>query len=201
MSDSATPAPSIPTTTASDASVEISNPPNPATILHPTKPSTAATAVCRYSSSATITATNAKRLRKPKMANMLLEYTMNGSCVTPNTAGMESTANTTSESSMTHRHNSKGVAILIISPVFSSRTVVKKLSPSYPSDTGKTLEQNLTMAFSDMSSSSSSSSVMSLYEEKIRTPANTNRTGLKFVTASYPATIIAARIAMAPPMP
>ena len=114
---------------------------------------------------------------------------------------MLSTANTTSESSMTHRHRSKGVAILIISPVSSFRTSVKKLSPSYSSDTGNRFEQNLTMAFSDMSSSSSSSSVMSLYEEKMRMPANTRSTGLKLVTASYPATIIAARIAIAPPMP
>ena len=42
---------------------------------------------------------------------------------------------------------------------------------------------------------------MSLYELKMSTPANTSNMGLKLVTASYPATIIAARITMAPQMP
>jgi hypothetical protein len=40
--------------------------------------------------------------------------------------------------------------------------------------------------------------VMSLYEEKIKIPANTSKTGLKFVIASYPATIMSARITTAP---
>ena len=35
----------------------------------------------------------------------------------------------------------------------------------------------------------------------VRTPAKTSRMGLKFVTASYPAMIIAARITIAPHMP
>ena len=130
------------------------------------------------------------------IAKMFDEYTMSGSSVMPKTAGMESTAKTTSESSMTHRHSNSGVAI------FAPFSIVKKLSPSYSVLTGRSPLQNFTIAFSDMSSSSSSSpSAMSLYELKIRTPAKTSRMGLKFVTASYPAMIIAARITIAPHMP
>ena len=77
-------------------------------------------------------------------------------CVTPKTAGMESTANTTSDNSMTARHSSSGVA------VFTPSTSVKKFSPSYCSDTGNNLLTNFTMALSAMSSSSPSSSTMSL---------------------------------------
>lgn len=47
---------------------------------------------------------------------------MNGSCVTPNTAGIESMAKTRSESSMTTRTSSSGVAIFTPAAVFASQS-------------------------------------------------------------------------------
>jgi len=60
------------------------------------------------------------------MAKMLDENTISGFSVTPKTAGIESTAKTTSEISTAIMHRSIGVAS------FSPRSLtVKKLSPSY----------------------------------------------------------------------
>ena len=54
--------------------------------------------------------------RSPRMANMFEEKTMNGSVVTPKTAGTESTANTMSLSSMQVKTSRSGVAFFTKEP-------------------------------------------------------------------------------------
>eukprot|EP00968_Pinguiococcus_pyrenoidosus_P004349 scaffold294_cov281-Pinguiococcus_pyrenoidosus.AAC.7 len=88
------------------------------------KNKTRATACLRYGRSFTARATSVYKDRSAMMAKMLLVYTMKGSCETPRTAGIESTANTKSEISMQTRHRSSGVATL--APPCS----VKNFSPS-----------------------------------------------------------------------
>ena len=48
-------------------------------------------------------------LRNPSIANILEVYKIIGSCVMPNTAGMESTANITSDNSIVIKHSNRGV--------------------------------------------------------------------------------------------
>jgi hypothetical protein len=62
----------------------------------------------------------------PRTAKMLDEKTISGSLVTPNTAGIESTANAMSLNSRTTNVSNRGVAILTPSGV-----LVKNLLPSY----------------------------------------------------------------------
>eukprot|EP00955_Chlamydomonas_euryale_P031680 332421-Chlamydomonas_euryale.AAC.1 len=70
--------------------------------------------------------TNAYSARSDRIAKMLEVYTMKGSSVTPKTAGMESTANSTSDSSTMTSASSSGVARCVPSAMRE-----KKLSPSY----------------------------------------------------------------------
>eukprot|EP00882_Tetradesmus_deserticola_P023723 GHRQ01025832.1.p1 GENE.GHRQ01025832.1~~GHRQ01025832.1.p1 ORF type:complete len:125 (+),score=19.66 GHRQ01025832.1:154-528(+) len=120
-----TPAPSVSPTTSRLTSVGMITSPNSSSILTPMNPKTSATALSKNRSSVITVLTKAYRLRSDRIANMLLVYTMKGSSVTPNTAGMESTANTTSLSSMTASVSSSGVATRRPAAV-----VVKKLEPS-----------------------------------------------------------------------
>ena len=53
--------------------------------------------------------TTKNKERKPKIANMLEKKTMYGSRVTAKTAGIESTANTMSENSMSNNTKNRGV--------------------------------------------------------------------------------------------
>eukprot|EP00964_Phaeocystis_antarctica_P057443 scaffold33997_cov65-Phaeocystis_antarctica.AAC.5 len=103
------PAPSVENTTASDIIVDTSTPKYSATSLPPTKPRTSATDLPRYSNWSTIWATIVYRARRPRMAKALDVKAMKGSFVTPKTAGIESTAKTTSEISTHTSATSSGV--------------------------------------------------------------------------------------------
>lgn len=92
---------------------------------------------------------------------------MNGSVVTPKTAGIESTAKRTSETSTTTSASSSGVttdepssrpaAAPADSPVAPGAAVMN-FSPSYTSVDGRYFFVSCTTAFCERSSSSSSSS-------------------------------------------
>lgn len=93
-----------------DASVGTWNPKKSRIILLPINARTTPMEGCKYSNSDIPSATRMNRDRKPKMAKKFDVITMKGSLVTPKTAGIESTANAISLSSITAMVSSKGVA-------------------------------------------------------------------------------------------
>mmetsp|Transcript_12572 Transcript_12572/g.52897 ORF Transcript_12572/g.52897 Transcript_12572/m.52897 type:complete len:228 (-) Transcript_12572:1537-2220(-) len=124
----ATPVPRIAETIPSEAPTgTFTTSASASTILTPMKKSVMATAGCRKRAEATAWCTNAYSARSDRIANMLLVYTTNASCVMPNTAGMLSTANTTSEISITATTSTSGVNRR--RPV-GERCAEMKLSPS-----------------------------------------------------------------------
>mmetsp|Transcript_19895 Transcript_19895/g.43224 ORF Transcript_19895/g.43224 Transcript_19895/m.43224 type:complete len:257 (+) Transcript_19895:31-801(+) len=193
--DAATPPPSIVTTTPRDNSVEIATPKYSAMSLPPINPNTTATALSRYFSSDAALDKIMYRLRSPIIANIFDEKTTRGFSVTPNMAGMLSTANTTSLISTAIMHNNIGVAVLTPS------IWVKNRSPSNLSVDLKRLFANLTIALSLRSSSSSSSPEITLIALYIRTAENTRSTSRISWRATAPNPIIVARITMEPIIP
>lgn len=81
----ATPPANVVITTPKLAVVETWYPPKSASIFAPIKPKTRATALSKYLSSLMIVFTKPYKALRLRIANMLEEYTMKGSCVMPNT--------------------------------------------------------------------------------------------------------------------
>mmetsp|Transcript_3267 Transcript_3267/g.10188 ORF Transcript_3267/g.10188 Transcript_3267/m.10188 type:complete len:233 (-) Transcript_3267:146-844(-) len=194
-----TPAASMSTMAPSEVEIETSWPKNSATILLPTKPRTSATAGCRYSKSLTSVASTLKRARSPRMANMFDVNATKGSDVTPRTAGTESTAKTTSDTSMHASATRSGVARRT-----PSAATVQNLSPSIASVVGTIDEHNLTTALFARSGGSFSpekDSTRIVPDESSRIAAKSSSTGRNASTASTPSVIITSRKIAAAQMP
>mmetsp|Transcript_11232 Transcript_11232/g.19089 ORF Transcript_11232/g.19089 Transcript_11232/m.19089 type:complete len:201 (+) Transcript_11232:1134-1736(+) len=129
------------------------------------------------------------------IANIFDVNTTRGFSVTPKTAGMLSTANTTSLISIAIMQIKSGVAFLTPS------TTEKNLSPSNLSVESITFRENFMIMLSLTSSPSSSSPRRIFKELYTSTPAKTSRIAWKFSIAAAPKPIMTALVTIAPKIP
>mmetsp|Transcript_7389 Transcript_7389/g.15779 ORF Transcript_7389/g.15779 Transcript_7389/m.15779 type:complete len:228 (-) Transcript_7389:390-1073(-) len=192
-----TPMVSTAMTTMRDTRVWSSMPANDATILAPTNASMIASECLRNRRWAMASEITKNIERSPRIAAMLLVYTTNVRDEMPSTAGTESIANTTSLSSTHASTINRGV------PSTAPFSATKNRLPWNLSDTGIIRRTSCTIRFFSMlfSSSSSSPSTSSLYDDHSNTIANTTLTHLNRATSTDPSTIIAPRNTHAPTIP
>mmetsp|Transcript_35314 Transcript_35314/g.54243 ORF Transcript_35314/g.54243 Transcript_35314/m.54243 type:complete len:203 (+) Transcript_35314:157-765(+) len=150
--ESMTPPPRTEATMGSATSVGILTPKYSAIIFAPMNPNTIATEGSRYLRSDAALERIVYSDRSPRIANMFDTRTIIGFSVTPNTAGILSTAKTMSLISNAIMQISKGVAFL------TPLTSVKNRSPSYSSVESINRRLNRIIPLLLISSSSSSSS-------------------------------------------
>jgi N-acetylglucosamine-6-phosphate deacetylase len=113
---------------------------SPPSIFRPMKVSKAANPIFRKRNLSIIFTSKKNIERKPRMAKILEKKTIYGSLVIEKTAGMESTANTRSVTSMINNTNRSGVISFLPS------TLTTNLLPAKCGDTAKYFEANLTTA-------------------------------------------------------